>query len=491
MTNLDDTQPNPVITNEIPAPPRFLLWGIIGLFIMGIIGTLVGIYGFREVLKPSQQQRVINNLPFMDAFLPQGEALPTAEPVDQDALDSLLSSPLVISTPEPTNTDVIDVTEEATQEIITIEDITTEPTEEVTEEAFDTTSENVVAQISTETATLPPTITATIEPIQPTPAPQTSNRPSNHINTGFVWDQQDWNNCGPTNVTMALTFYGWTRDQDYAASIIRPEREDKNVSPHELVSFVNDYTDLEALWRIGGDMDILRELIANEIPVIVEAGSMPEGYEWIGHYQTIAGYDDAQQIIYLHDTFLGANTDNGLIIEDYNTFDNNWQHFNRTFIPIFEPNRTQLVMDILGTRAEPLSAAEHAYNVAREEATANPRDGFAFFNMGTALTMLERYEDASTLFDQSTRLEIPRRMLWYQFGIFEAYFNVGRYEDVLSFVDVNLANGAEYVEETYYWQGRVYAMQGRTQDAITAFRTALQRNRNYTAAQEALDEITS
>lgn len=490
MPNLDDTQPNPIVRNTVPAPPRILLFGIIGIFILGIVGFFGGVYVFRDVLKPSQQQRVIDNLPFMEAFLPSGEDLPTAEPVDQDALDSLLTSPLTLSTPESETGDAsLDVTQEV------------ETTPEVTEEASGTEAQ-VVAEVPTETATLVPTATP-LPTLPPTPEPVETLPPSNnavnpapslpvnHVNTGFVWDQQDWNNCGPTNVTMALSFYGWTRDQDYAASIIRPEREDKNVSPHELVDFTNGYSDLNALWRVGGDIDILRQLVAQGFPVIVETGYMPEGYEWIGHYQVVAGYDDAQQIFYVHDSFLGTDAPNGLISETYLNFDANWQDFNRTFIVIYEPSREATMMNILGTRSTVEGAAEHAYNIAQEEARANPRDGFALFNMGTAMTMLERYEDAAVLYDQATRVGLPRRMLWYQFGLFEAYYNVGRYDDVLVYVENNLANGAEYVEETYYWQGRVFAQQGRTQEAISAFRTALRRNSNFDAAQQALDSLNA
>lgn len=490
MSNLDDTQPNPIIRNTIPAPPRFLLFGIIGIFILGVVGFFAGIYIFRDVLKPSQQQRVINNLPFMESFLPNGQDIPTAEPVNQDALDSLLTSPLTLSTPTLENSNVgVEITEEI------------EVTPEVTDEASNVEGQ-AVAEIPTETPTLIPTATPfptlppTPEPVETIPINNNAvnpapNIPVNHINTGFVWDQQDWNNCGPTNVTMALSFYGWTRTQDYAASIIRPEREDKNVSPHELVDFTNEYSDLNALWRIGGDIDILRQLVSQGFPVIVETGYMPEGYEWIGHYQVVAGYDDAQQIFYVHDSFLGTDAPNGLISENYINFDANWQDFNRTFIVIYEPAREAIVMNILGTRADMMSAAEHAYNIAQEEARTNPRDGFAFFNMGTAMTILERYEDASILYDQATRVGLPRRMLWYQFGLFEAYFNVGRYDDVLIYVENNLANGAQYVEETYYWQGRVFTQQGRTQEAISAFRTALNRNTNFDAARQALNALSA
>lgn len=490
MNNLDDTQPNRIIRSrgdEIPAPPRWLLWAVILLFLLGIAGAFAGVYIFREVLRPSQQQRVIDNFGFMRAFLPRGEALPTAGAIDEEALENLLLGPLGVPTPTP------QAPASATAEN------TPEPTPETTDEPEATEESALVVAVAATAAEAGPLPSATISQAappgpEPTPLPQASmgsSRPVVHINYGFRWERQDWNNCGPTNVTMALSYYGWTRDQQYAASFIRPEREDKNVSPHELVDFVNTYTDLEAIWRMGGDLDILRSLVANGFPVIIETGYMPEGYEWIGHYQTIVGYDDTQQHFFVYDSFLGDGRSADGITESYSSVDNNWQNFNRVFVAIYEPAREPLLMQLLNTRADLQTSAEHALNVARSEARANPQNGFAFFNMGTSLVQLGRFEEAALAFDRATQLNIPRRMLWYQFGPFEAYYRVGRYEDVLIYVENNLVNGAQYVEETYYWQGLVFAAQGRTQDAINAFRTALRRNQNFAAARDALNRLTS
>ncbi|MBZ0294318.1 MAG: tetratricopeptide repeat protein [Anaerolineae bacterium] len=53
----------------------------------------------------------------------------------------------------------------------------------------------------------------------------------------------------------------------------------------------------------------------------------------------------------------------------------------------------------------------------------------------------------------------------------------------------NLNNGGQYVEETFYWQGMVYAAQGQTADARNAFRQVLSINPNAAFAQEALNRL--
>jgi tetratricopeptide (TPR) repeat protein len=109
--------------------------------------------------------------------------------------------------------------------------------------------------------------------------------------------------------------------------------------------------------------------------------------------------------------------------------------------------------------------------------------------MGTSYTRLGDYERAASAYDRAFQLNLPFRFLWYQFGPFEAYFNTGRYDDVMSLVNANIANAGNNVEETFYWQGKVYAAQGRRAEATTSFQRAIGQNPNYEAASQALSEL--
>ena len=110
--------------------------------------------------------------------------------------------------------------------------------------------------------------------------------------------------------------------------------------------------------------------------------------------------------------------------------------------------------------------------------------------MGSSLVALDRHQEAATAFDRAQSLgKLPWRMLWYQFGPFEAYYEVGRFDDVLSLVKINL-NSAEEIEETYYWQGRVLQAQGKSAQAASSYRRALAFNPNYSAARDALENLS-
>jgi tetratricopeptide (TPR) repeat protein len=146
-------------------------------------------------------------------------------------------------------------------------------------------------------------------------------------------------------------------------------------------------------------------------------------------------------------------------------------------------------MELLGDYATLEGSAEIAFNTAQEEARSNPQDPHAWFNMGSSLVGMQQYEAAGRAFDRAFDIGVPWRILWYQFGPYEAYFENGRYQDILDLVNANLQNGGDKVEETYYWQGRVLAELGRIPEARTAFNRALGRNRLFEPARQALDSL--
>lgn len=473
----------------LQAPPRILFWGLIAGILLFIVGILAGIFIFREVLTPGQQQRVIDAIPFMKVLLPAHPApdtvLPTVAPVNPTAAMDLLNLSIDSANPSPEIT-------EAPQAVlpnpptITISTPTPQPTVELP-----------TATPQPSPTTPPPSPTPTVMPTQtpaqsaqiPTSTPSTPQSSFtwaiSHTNTGFKWERQTWNNCGATNITMAMSYYGWTRGQAYAESLIKPDREDKNVSPFELVNFVNNNSDLRALYRIGGNMNLLRTLIYYQFPVVIERSHMFEGYDWLGHYQTFVGYDDTQRLFTIYDSFLGENT-----TDTYTEVDTHWKSFNRVFIVIYQPEREAELFQILGELADQDRAAEIAFDTAQSEARTNPQDAFAWFNMGSSLVALGRYQEASVAYDQAMNLGLPWRMLWYQFGPYRAYYEVGRYQDVLNYVANTLStDGGQYVEETYYWQGRALAQLGRTNEAVAAFQRALNQNRFFADARQAITEL--
>ena len=306
--------------------------------------------------------------------------------------------------------------------------------------------------------------------------------------TGFRHEYQGWNNCGPATLTMALSHFGWEHNQYVAASWLKPDPNDKNVSPWQMAEFVNTQTPFRALVRYGGDLELLRRLIAQDFPVVIAAGYAPEGYDWMGHYLLVMGYDRSAGTFLTQDSFLGPNT-----TYPASEIDGYWRHFNRVYVMVYQPEREAELLGLLGDNGDERVNAAHALEAARQEVVANTEDPFGWFNMGPSYVLLGMYQEAAVAYDQARNAGpgLPWRMLWYQFGMFEAYYQVGRYEDVIALAQVNLATTPDEhpIEETYYYAGLARQALGERDRALRNFQQALAINPNYTPAREALQAL--
>ncbi len=309
---------------------------------------------------------------------------------------------------------------------------------------------------------------------------------------GLRFEFQTWCNCGPVNLTMVLSYYGWTHDQQTAAAWLKPTVADKNVSPGDLVAYVEHQTELptlRALWRYGGDLERIKGFIAAGMPVIVESGFQPPEHEWMGHYITVVAYDDAVQTLWVYDSYNGIGRGAGEELS-YAEFDAWWRHFNRLMVIVYPQEHEAEVLALLGPLADPDSAAQTALVQAQAEIAASPGDVWAYFNLGTSSTATGEYAAAVQAFDHAFRLGLPFRMLWYQFGPYEAYYRTGRYYDVLRLADETEAITAE-VEETKVWRGLTLAALGRPTDALAQFDAALSFNPHSAVARAARDLVAS
>jgi tetratricopeptide (TPR) repeat protein len=309
---------------------------------------------------------------------------------------------------------------------------------------------------------------------------------------GLRFEFQTWCNCGPVNLTMVLSYYGWTHDQQTAAAWLKPTVADKNVAPDDLVAYVAHQTDLptlRALWRYGGDLDRIKAFIAAGMPVIIESGFQPPEHEWMGHYITVVAYDDAVQTIWVYDSYNGIGRGAGEELS-YAEFDAWWRHFNRLMVVVYPQERAAEVIDLLGPLAGLGSAAQIAQERAQAEIAATPGDVWAHFNAGTSATAAGNFTAAAREFDTAFRLGLPFRMLWYQFGPYEAYYLTGRYYDVLRLADETEAITAE-VEETKVWRGLALAALGRPADALAQFDAALSFNPNSDFARSVRELVAS
>lgn len=340
--------------------------------------------------------------------------------------------------------------------------------------------------------TTQPTIQPTTQPA-PTPPPSPTPTPTPPISitlAGLRHEHQGWNNCGPTTLAMALSYWGRGETQYDVAPVLKPDPEDKNVSPWEMEAYTRGLG-LGAIVRLGGTLDGLKSLVRAGFPVVVETWYVRDARDQLGHYRLIIGYDDAAQEFLTYDSLHGPDVTIG-----YQELDELWRVFNRAYLVVYAPERWEPLAAVLGPDLDDAAMYERALETARVEAVTLPDDcvayadcadwvTFSWFNVGSSLTALGQHAEAAAAYDQARQLGLHYRMLWYQFGPYESYRAVGRYDDVIALADATLAT-ANNLEESYYWRGMARLAQGNTGGARADFEAALRYHENWSPAVIAL-----
>lgn len=297
---------------------------------------------------------------------------------------------------------------------------------------------------------------------------------------GVTYHAQMWNNCGPATLAMNLSYYGISEHQRVGAAFLKPNEDDKNVSPDQILAYAYQHG-LDGIVRIGGDLMLLRRFVANGLPVMVETWIEPDDHGGMGHYRLITGYDEGT--LTAQDSYYGANR-----MLYGKELDLGWRVFNRKFIVLYPPEQAELVKTLLGPLVDDETMYRHALETAQAEAAASPDDSFAWFNLGTAYTRLNQPDLAADAFDEARRIGLPLRMFWYQFEPFEAYLAVGRYDDVVE-LGYATAYSATGHEEAYFYEALGYLGKGNLEMTVSRLRKALDYNPNFEPAAAALEEL--
>ena len=162
----------------------------------------------------------------------------------------------------------------------------------------------------------------------PTIMPTSLPLPASHNLEGVTYFSQHnrWNYCGPANLAMLLSYWNWEGTHDDVARVLKPFSRDKSVMPYEMEDYVREQTDLNALVRVGGNLEILKRLITNGFPVMVEKGThfrdIHYRITWMGHYQVLSGYDDLKGVFIAQDSYIEPNYE-----QHYEELIEQWQNF--------------------------------------------------------------------------------------------------------------------------------------------------------------------
>jgi tetratricopeptide (TPR) repeat protein len=349
--------------------------------------------------------------------------------------------------------------------------------------------------------------------IQPTPTITPTSLPPFVQLTGvkFVHQHEKWNYCAPSNLSMVLSYWeSPPPSRDTIAHVVKPWDEDKNVMPYELQDYVNNYTDnkLQALVRVGGNLQILKNLLANGFVVLVEKGvttfrdTTTGKLAWMGHYNTVLGYDDSTQQVIVDDSFIGQVDNPGLGINlriPYSEFIDQWRDFDYIFLVVYPPEKQNDVLNAIGILADETSAFQEAARVAEEE--TKTQSGLelymAWFNLGTSRYKLQDYQGAADAYDQAFLIyptipdeQRPWRMLWYQTGPYFAYYYTVRYNELVTLATQTIDSTPKpYLEESFYWRAMAELELGEQSKAVEDLNTAYKYHPGFPPVVDLMQQL--
>ncbi len=205
---------------------------------------------------------------------------------------------------------------------------------------------------------------------------------------------QTLNNCGPASVVAVLDYYGFNVSQGEARQVLRPYSDSRGMGWQVIAPYVAKFG-LETKARINGNNDVIKQLVANDIPVIV-LQNVSESYR-VGHYRVVQGYNDKAGVFYVDDSLLGPN-----IAISYDSFDARWEGLSYSwnpYIPIYRPDQAPLVAAILGPDYTDVGMYSRVLPDLRAAVNTNPNDRMAWSRLVEALAGAERWQEALTTLD--------------------------------------------------------------------------------------------
>lgn len=314
---------------------------------------------------------------------------------------------------------------------------------------------------------------------------------------------QTLNNCGPAAIVSALSYWGFDVSQETARRVLRPYAESRGMSQTVIPYYVGEFG-LNAKVRIDGNRDVIKALVANDVPVIV--------LQWIrenwrlGHFRVVQGYDDTLGVFYVNDSLLGPN-----LAIPYDSFDARWDYNWSRYIPIYDPSQIPTVAAILGPDWDDKGMFARRLPDLKAQVKADPNDWQTWGRLVEALIGAERFQEALDTHDYYTARRgstpvstqsnaggaAPFQSASSQSTTRMRILNkLERYEEALAASDDALARGVASSSGAWgsasLWLQRGDALRGlgRVTEARAAYQRAVAMDGPYTEAGDRLASLS-
>ena len=281
------------------------------------------------------------------------------------------------------------------------------------------------------------------------------------LNVPFI--AQKPNYCGPAALAMLANYYGHPVSQDEIASAIYlPD------IGGTLTSELSDYARHFNLWvrQYRGSTDDLRQKLSAGVPLLVlgKFGGQP-------HYFVVLGWDSFRQIVTVHSD---ARPRLEMRLEDFQRY---WDHAGNWTMLVCPPEKATWRLSaeehndlgLFYEHAGQLAPATEHYAAATQ---LLPENSYYRMNLGNVLLKQRRLYEAAGAFAHAVDLDSQNADAMNNLAY--TYSEIGSNLDEAAKLCQQAAS-LRPSRQAYYLDtlGTIYLKQGKPQDAVTAFESAL------------------
>jgi len=305
---------------------------------------------------------------------------------------------------------------------------------------------------------------------------------SEHVITKLTQCYQTWNNCGPASLSMLLSCFEIKASQEEIAMQLRPHAEDKHTSIHELARYAEN-PGLYTLSDTGGSVQLVKELVAAGIPVMLKIGLDPDDDDWMCHYIIVTGYSDKKSEFILMDSLYGQ-----YYPYSYQKTAEFWAHFMWTYLVVAPKQKQQLISKIINKDAGSAGPGALLQQRVYHDVTDKPESAFAWYNLGKLFLLTGQPNRALMALKTAYAYGLPWRLPWYDVGMYEIYVRNSCYKEVLQ-LTANVLSRNPYSEEARYYRAQALIGTAKKHAALTELDRALDVNPSFEPAKTLLKEL--
>ncbi|WP_102127996.1 C39 family peptidase [Deinococcus planocerae] len=235
------------------------------------------------------------------------------------------------------------------------------------------------------------------------------------------YERQGPDNCGPVTALSILGYHGTRVTQAQAVRALKDSAGDPQVTSLELAAYLGRYG-LRSVIRYAGTPELLRELLARGIPVVVQQRLRPGSN--VAHFRTVYGYRGGEFVT--SDPLRGP----ALRLSTAQMTDL-WHFYNGEYLVAYPPSKEADVRAVLGDDFRAANNWRKLKRIGERNVRARPGDPYNWWGLGKANLRLGNAREAAANFDRAVALGVPTLYYLYRQEAFEAWTRVGEHRKTL------------------------------------------------------------